>query len=349
MNRFERMKGRGLCLCLAAVLLAGCGQGGVRSALYFETETEAVQEASEGETLLLTHSFSGGSPVDEAAGEFARVLLEAGGPAVDIYPNNTLGNVSGGFEAVTKGTVDMRIGGSGGEVMTILSWMPTMADISLEELNDQLQVGGEIYSLLEEEYRKRNVQLLGVFRPEYRLLTSNRRIDSVEDFKGLKIRIVSGTSDHLFWESLGAQPDNSYQIEEVYTALQMGLVEAEENPLATICDRKFYEQQKYLVESGMRLQINTIFVNLDYWKGLDPAQKELFRQAAAAAVKKGNELSRELVEDNYELIRSHMEILAFPETEMQKVREISGRVMKEEIIEQYGDEMLTRLQEIVTE
>ena len=338
---------KALCLLAgaASLLLAGCG-GNKQAVSYFDIPAETAENTMPERTLLLTHSYSIGSPVDEAAQEFARLLAEGGGPAVDIYPNNTLGNVTGGFEAVTKGTVDMRIGGGGSELMTILSWLPSFDNVRLEDLADELQVGNEIYRLLEEEYRQQGVQLLGILKPEYRQLTSNRRIEKVEDFEGLHIRTVSGTNDDMFWEALGAVPDSSYQVEQVYTALQMGLVEAEENPLATICSRKFYEQQEYLVETNLRLQINVLFINLDTWNSLDKKMQEVFRAAAAGAIRKGNELSEQQVEQNYELAGEHMEIIAFPEEEMQKIRTGAGALIRNQIVQQYGDGMLSLVQEI---
>ena len=339
---------RALCLLAGTVilLLAGCG-GNKQAISYFDIPAETAESTEPERTLLLTHSYSSGSPVDETAQEFARLLAERGGPAVDIYPNNTLGNVTGGFDAVAKGTVDLRIGGGGSELMTILSWLPSFDDVTLEDLVGELQVGNEIYGLLEEEYRQRGVQLLGILKPEYRQLTSNRRIEKVEDFEGLHIRTVTGTNDNMFWETLGAVPDNSYQVEQVYTALQMGLVEAEENPLATICSRRFYEQQDYLIETNLRLQINVLFINLDTWNSLDKEMQEVFREAAAGAICKGNELSGQEVEENYRLAAEHMEIIAFPEEEKQKIRAGAGALIRNRIVEQYGDGMLSLVREIV--
>ena len=329
-------------LSLSLLLLFLCACGSTEAAPFF-TEKEEVVPAASSRTMILTHSYSEDSPVHTTAVELGRLLGEKTDIALEIYPNNTLGNVSTGNDAVTKGTVDMRIGGSGNAVLTILSWLPAMEDVSPETIQQAIQPGGELYTLLEEEYAARGLHLLGAMKPVYRLLTCNRRIESINDFAGIRLRLVGGDTDNAYWKALGALPDSSYQVEEVYTALQMGLIDAEENPLTTICDQKFYEQQDYLVMLHFRVQINIVFMNQGCWNSLTPEEQDWVQHAVQEAIAAGDSQAERQKGEATALVEREMTVITLPEEEEARIRRTAGRAVRSVIEEQCGSDLVERI------
>ena len=334
-------------LALSLLLLFLCACGSPEAAPFFVGEVANIQTAPP-RTMILTHSYSEDSPVHTTAVELSRLLGERTDIVLEIYPNNTLGNVSTGNDAVSKGTVDMRIGGSGQAVLTILSWLPAMENVSPEAIQQAIQPGGELYTLLEEEYAAKGLHLLGAMKPVYRLLTSNRKIESVKDFAGIRLRLVGGTTDNAYWKALGALPDSSYQVEEVYTALQMGLIDAEENPLTTICDQKFYEQQDYLIQLHFRVQINTVFMNQGCWNSLTAEEKEYVQLSVQQAIAAGDAQTERQMEEAKTLVEREMQVITLSPEEEARIRRTAGNAVRSAMEEQYGTELMDKILAIVS-
>ncbi len=334
-------------LALSLLLLFLCACASPEAAPFFVGEVEKSQTAPP-RTMILTHSYSEDSPVHTTATELGRLLGEKTDIVLEIYPNNTLGNVSTGNDAVSKGTVDMRIGGSGQAVHTILSWLPAMEDVSLEAIQQAIQPEGELFTLLEEEYAARGLHLLGAMKPVYRLLTSNRKIESVKDFAGIRLRLVGGATDNAYWKTLGALPDTSYQVEEVYTALQMGLIDAEENPLTTICDQKFYEQQEYLIMLHFRVQINTVFMNQGCWNSLTSEEQKYVQYAVQEAIAAGDAQAERQKGEAVALVEKEMQVITLPAEEEERIRRTAGKAVRREMEEEYGAELMEKVLGVIS-
>lgn len=140
--------------------------------------------------MILTHSQEEGSSIYEMA-EIFKERLEAvsdGKYQVEIYPANTYGRIAGNYHAVKAGRIEMRIGGNSDSCMDILSWIPAFTDVEPEQLMEKLQPDSPLYALIQEECEQDGCRLLGMMSPMYRVLTSSRKISSVQDFSGLTIR-----------------------------------------------------------------------------------------------------------------------------------------------------------------
>ena len=91
-----------------------------------------------------------------------------------------------------------------------------------------------------------NVKLLGVFDYGFRVVTNSKRpISKPGDIKGMKIRTLSNPIHMEAFKAFGANP-TTMAYSELFTGMQQGTIDGQENPLSTIWDAKFYEVQKYL-------------------------------------------------------------------------------------------------------
>jgi tripartite ATP-independent transporter DctP family solute receptor len=138
---------------------------------------------------------------------------------------------------------------------------------------------------------KAGLEIVGVWEYGFRNLTNSKRpINSPDDVKGLKIRTPPELQLSAAMAALGANVQK-IGFPELYLALSQGVVDGEENPVATIASAKFYEVQKYLAMTQHTYQAIYQVVNLETWKKLTPDQQKIVREEGAAAGK----LTRDLL------------------------------------------------------
>ena len=116
----------------------------------------------------------------------------------------------------------------------------------------------------------------------FRETTSNKPIESVADFKGLKIRTQSNEVHQAIFNTLGASA-TVISFSELYTAMEQGTVDAEENPYVNIYSNAYYEVQKYLVETNHVFQFASLLVSQSKYDSLTDEQKAWVDEAAAYA------------------------------------------------------------------
>ncbi len=114
------------------------------------------------------------------------------------------------------------------------------------------------------------------------LTTKTKQVLKPVDMKGLKIRTVEGPINTVAMRALGASV-TPMAINELYTALQMGVVEGQENPLNTIYAQKFYEVQKYVSMTGHMTQHLVLCVSETFFQPLSPEMKAMLIKAAEDA------------------------------------------------------------------
>jgi TRAP-type transport system periplasmic protein len=105
---------------------------------------------------------------------------------------------------------------------------------------------------------------------------------TLEDFKGLKIRVQPSETHLATFRALGASPV-AMDFKDVYKALQQGDIDAEENPYEVIHSYKLYEVQKYLSDTGHLFDLGLFVASKKTFAGLPPEQQKAVRDAARIA------------------------------------------------------------------
>lgn len=116
----------------------------------------------------------------------------------------------------------------------------------------------------------------------FRNVTASKPVQTVADMQGLKIRTMNDTLQIAAMESLGCAV-TSVPINELYSALQTKMVDAEENPLSTIYSQKFYEVNPYCCLTRHSYTSTFVFMNADVYNSLSDNQKAAVDKANAAA------------------------------------------------------------------
>jgi tripartite ATP-independent transporter DctP family solute receptor len=198
-------------------------------------------------TLKLGHSGSQEWQGNRWAKNFSDALMEKIPDAkVEIYPNAQLGQDPALAQAVKLGTLDITVNGP-----VLQQYVPSLAVMDLpflfRTLNDAHKwQDGSVGAKIKADCQAAGFHFLGWVDIGMRSVTNNRRpIDTVADFKGLKLRVPPGKIFVNTFQALGASVQ-SINFGELYTALQQGVVDGQENPPTTIRVQKYYEVQKYL-------------------------------------------------------------------------------------------------------
>lgn len=128
-------------------------------------------------------------------------------------------------------------------------------------------------------YNVMDLQGLVFFASGFRMFTNSKHpLASVSDFDGLKIRGYSETQIAA-WEAVGCNT-SSVAWNELFSALQQGLIDGQECAIASLYDAKFYEVQKYLSLTEHQLSVDCLVVNSSFFNGLSSEDQELIRNTA---------------------------------------------------------------------
>jgi tripartite ATP-independent transporter DctP family solute receptor len=145
----------------------------------------------------------------------------------------------------------------------------------------------------------KGIRILGVWENGFRHITNNKRpIVKPEDLQGIKLRVPSGVWRVRMFQAYGASP-SPMAFAEVYSALQSGVMDGQENPLAQIWSGKFQEVQKYLSMSGHVYSPAFVAIGEDRWKSLPPDVQQtlarIAREVGDFGRKEGERLDKELI------------------------------------------------------
>ncbi|MET0256992.1 MAG: DctP family TRAP transporter solute-binding subunit, partial [Methylobacterium sp.] len=152
---------------------------------------------------------------------------------------------------------------------------------------------GEIGTALMNRLPDQRLVGLGFWELGFRHLTNDRRaVNGVEDVNGLKIRTVQSAVPIATFNALGA---NAVPLPypELYSALESGTVDGQENPLSNIVNAKFTEVQKYLTLTGHQYNPQIVLVSKTFWDKLDPEEQALLQMAATEARDYQRKVSRD--------------------------------------------------------
>ena len=126
----------------------------------------------------------------------------------------------------------------------------------------------------------------------FRHLTNNKRpVHAVEDVAGLKIRVMESVLHKELWRMLGANPTPMGW--PVYTELQQGTIDGQENPLSVIWTYKLHEVQKYLSLTSHVYSAHIDVANLKWFSSLPPSDQELIRRSMVEAAQYQRSWNRE--------------------------------------------------------
>lgn len=209
---------------------------------------------------------------------------------IRLHPGGALGGDREVIEGVQLGTVDMTISSTS----IFANFVPDVQVFDIPFLfrdfdHAQAVLDGPVGKEILAKFDARGFKGLGLGGIGFRQLTNSRRpVASVEDVKGLKIRTQENPIHLQVWRALGALP-TPMAIPEVFTALQQGVVDGQENPIGAIINNKFGQVQKYLTISNHAFTPVALVMSPKAYTSLAGDEKKILDAAALEAMKRCKE------------------------------------------------------------
>lgn len=204
---------------------------------------------------------------------------------VQIFPQGQLGSERDAIEGVRMGTVEMA---GVAAVGPLPSFVPEMSVLSFPYV---LQTRKQAYAVLDGPFGKelsgfiagKKLINLCFWEVGFRHFTSNvKPIKTPADLKNQKIRVQESKSWMEFIKMLGGVP-TPIPFGELYSALQQGVVDGQENPVATIYSMRYYEVQKFVSLDGHTYEPVAVLINPNFFNKLSDAHKNVVIKAAEKA------------------------------------------------------------------
>ncbi len=222
---------------------------------------------------------------------------------VEAYPSGQMGDDRTMTENLQMGTLEVTIPSTAPMVNFVKDF--AVYDIPFLFANSKVAdavLDGPVGQQLLDELPAANLVGLAYWENGFRNLTNSKHpVASVDDFKGLKIRTMENKIHLEVFRSLGANP-TPMAFTELFTALQQGTVDGQENPLVTIYNSKFYEVQKYVSMTNHVYSPFVFLMSKKFWDASTPEEQKIFVDAA----KEARDYERKLIRDGNDQYRQDL-------------------------------------------
>jgi tripartite ATP-independent transporter DctP family solute receptor len=232
-----------------------------------------------------------------------------GAITINVFPNSAIGTEREQFTQVAANELEFTVGG-----MLTAYYCPEYGFLSAPFLyKDMDHIKNIMTSPLGDAMLKKfleyNTNLIGIMWRGIRNTSSNKAIRTPDDVKGLKIRMTEMPSWVAIWrDGLGATTI-PIVLGELYGALQNGVADASEGPYEQLATYKFYEVQKYLINTNHVMEWCGLYASQKMLDSLPPElSKILDDKAKSVMTDYGSQLCAEKAEDfRQELLKGGME------------------------------------------
>ena len=289
----------------SALALTGClGSGGTgsngegTSANSSGTVGSASSSSNNGgQTLFLGSVYSSGHVVNKMANRWAKSVAKKTDGRIKINIEASFGGESEVAEQTQFGGIDGNVMGTGWVFLYTpeLFWFesPFVLNGGWEQLK-RAYTETKYGKTIVENCRKEAEQIpLG--KPVYRgtrHVTSNNTIARPENLKGVSMRLPEIDSWVTIWEELGANP-STVAYNELYSALQQGVVDAQENPVETAVSLSMWEVQDYLNLTGSGITTGWVLMGLNAWEKFSEDDQKLLENTLVTEIESTNKSQQE--------------------------------------------------------
>lgn len=296
---------------VSALALAACGGGGGGGGTATgggSAQTGGADTGAAELVLRLGHSYGLDSLQNRAAEALAENVAEASGGRlmIEVYPSSQLGSWEEMQEGLELGSVDLVIESVGSleryTDLAAIEGVPFLyrdADHFFEVWDGP--IGEEIIGAIRDES---GFLLLGQMYRGPRVLNSTRPVENLADLAGLKLRVPTQQTYIDTWHALGAAP-TPLPLNEVFSAIEQGAIEGQENPIDVVRYNSFYEVAPYVTHTN-HLYGNFHFqVWGDTYDSWDPELRQILDDAIAEVSSTYRENSIKEQTTNTEFLAEH--------------------------------------------
>lgn len=276
-------------------------------------------------TLRVASNF----PVDHSASKALEIFKAEvekksnGALTVDVFPAMQLGGATENTDQIRSGAIFAAIS----SIAYFSRTVPEYEAVSLPFLFATREkafevIDGPVGDILDDKMAAKGLVSLGYGELGFRHVTNNRQaIKSLDDFKNMKIRLQPNEVHLETFRSIGANPV-AMDVKELYSALQQGVLDGQENPYNIISTRKFNEVQTYLSDTGHFFDFINAAANKRAFDRLSSEHQTIVREAMTAAMIWQRKEAESLDQSYRErLIAAGMEFTPLPDATRVALRE----------------------------
>lgn len=280
-----------LLLTLAMVLsMASCKSGSGNNPISTPgNNTGSAEKEWEG-TLRIGDNWGATHPMAAALDNVFKKQIEektGGKIKVDVKHDGLLGNENDLWTGVRDGSIQACVVGTPMNkeftMMLISDWPFLYRDL---EHARKVWTESDVASFVNDEFHKKfpEVEIVGWGPNSARTFTSKKPLTKVDDFKGQLFRMPGNPIHEGIVENLGAS-HTVIALGELYTALETGTVDGQDNGMVTVLAQNFDKVQKYLYETNHIIATLEIIVNEKFLQGLSENQRKIVKEAGDATAK----------------------------------------------------------------
>jgi len=303
--------------------------------------------AEAGETLRIAHYFAADHPVNEhLEGMFKETVEEQTDHSVEVYPANQLGSEEEFSEGVMMGEIAMAVTGNMWEMFdeSISFIQLPYVFVNMDHAYDTMtgELGDQVY---EELFEPLGIEVLGYFSQGGRALSNNvRPIEHPDDTEGITMRTWEGTTIIEIMESFGFDV-TVMSMDELFTALQQGVVDAQDNPISATYHQGWFEVLDYVSTTEHIIAPNYFVVNQNIMNNLPEEDQQIIEEKAAETTA---QIHEDIMQEEEEIIDTVKEEhgVEFTDPDVEPFMERTEHMI-EEFIEDFPEteELIREIQE----
>ena len=266
-----------------------------------------------------------GHPIVAGMEKFAEIVkAKSGGKIkVNLFPGGVLGGDAPNVSALQGGTIEMVSMNSGILASQVKEF--AIFDFPFLFANSKeadAVVDGPFGKKMHDKLQEKGIVGLAYWELGFRNMTNSKRpLNKVEDFAGLKIRVIPNPINLDWVKALDANP-TPMAFPEVYGALEAKALDGHENPFTVIQANKINEVQKYLTITNHVYNPQSVIISKKFWDTLSADEKKLIGDAAVEAGKTQRQVAREASGTALEALKkAGMQVNEMPPAEMAKLRD----------------------------
>jgi len=234
--------------------------------------------------------------------------LTGGRVTVNHFENDQLGAEVDRIEQTQVGSIQITYCSEASSSINPKMSLFPLPFLFRDEAHYDTIIDGAIGAKIVEDFPQYGLRPLGFFENGFRVITNSKHpINSIDDVSGLKIRVSQSEIPIALFTAFGANTV-AMSFGELYSALQTGTVDGQENAFNTIASSKLYEVQKYFAETNHMMGTFCIIANEEWWQSLPADIQQAIQTAASETSAYQRKLYRDQASaDKQELLDNGME------------------------------------------
>ncbi len=249
-----------------------------------------------------------GSVQDSYAQRFAELVHERtrGEVKVIVYPYGTLGTSDQVTEQLHDGTLQLAMSSPGhlGKIIPEVQALLLHYVLSGDEEVDSIALGdAELREMMGELYAERGLGFLAAFSEGEMVWTTREAIHTPEDFEGIRMRVMTSPLLLATYDAYGSSA-TPLPYAEVYSGLQLHMIDGQVNPIFAIEEMSFYEVTDHMTFPHHALFITTVAANRAFLDGLDAGRRQMLEGVVAQLQTEIYEVQRAVNEERLAEIRA---------------------------------------------